>query len=474
MRHKLYFLLTFLMLLSGHSAAKGYEVTFKVKGITNQMAIIGYHFMDNKYVQDSVYFNSAGIGVYKAQSNVYPGVYLAVFPSMENKYFEFILREANITIQTDTADFVQNMFCPNSKENTVFYEDIRYNIAQEKQMTLLRDLKSNTPETSPLYQELIDNIAALNSERKVFRTNLIKNNPDLLYAKMLKMMEDVEVPEPVGAQKEDSLYRFHYLRANYFSKIDFNEIGLCRTPVMYSILTSYFNNYVFPHQDSIIKVVDSLINTFSTSPYMYETVLKTYMRYFSTSTMMIHEPVYVHLSREYFLKGKAPWADSVGLSKLEKRIQEILPSLLLGPAPDLFIIDTLGYQFSISEVFQADQPEYLIIAFWNSDCSHCKVEMPEFIKDYKDSIAILPFKVVLISIGTDKELDKVKVFLKETGHENIISGYEPTGRFRSAYDVYATPMINIIDKQGKLIAKRISAPRVYPFLKGHYKDHHGN
>jgi thiol-disulfide isomerase/thioredoxin len=243
---------------------------------------------------------------------------------------------------------------------------------------------------------------------------------------------------------------------------------------MYSILTGYFNSYVFPHQDSIIKEVDLLINTFSTSPYMYETVLKTYMRYFSTSTMMIHEPVYVHLSREYFLKGKAPWADSAGLSKLEKRIQEILPSLLLGPAPDLFIIDTLGYQFSISEVFQADQPEYLIIAFWNSDCSHCKVEMPEFIKDYKDSIALLPFKVVLISIGTDKELDKVKQFLKDTGHENIISGYEPTGRFRSAYDVYATPMINIIDKHGKLVAKRISAPRVYPFLKGHYEDHHGN
>lgn len=472
MRYKFY-LLALSILVFSSLTAQTYDITFRVKGAANEKAIVGYYFMDNKYVQDSVFFNAEGIAHFRPQKEVPPGVYLMVFPFMDNRYFEFILKEPKFTMQTDTADFVHSMFSPESMENSVFYEDIRYNIAHEKEMQLLKDALSFAPEGSADHLALSEKMDGMRSERKVFRANLVQNYPDLLYSKMLKMMEDVVAPEPDETQKQDSLYRFKYLRDNYFAHVDFNEQGLCRTPVMYSILTGYFGGYVYPHQDSIIKVVDSLIARFNTSPLMYETVLKTYMRFFSTSTMMIHEPVYVHLSREYFLKGKAPWADSAGLERLEKRIKEILPSMLLSPAPDLFILDTLNRQFSLSQVFMQERPDYLIIAFWNSDCSHCKVEMPEFIKDYKDSISTLPIKVVLLSIGTDKELDKVKKFLIDTGHDGILSGYDPTGSYRFAYDVYATPMISIIDKNGIIVAKRISAPRVYPFIQGHYEEHLG-
>jgi thiol-disulfide isomerase/thioredoxin len=240
--------------------------------------------------------------------------------------------------------------------------------------------------------------------------------------------------------------------------------------VLYPGLTNYFNSYVYPHPDSMATEVDKVINRFNTGKLMYETVLKSLMRFFANSQMMIHEPVYVYIAREYFLKGKAPWADADGLGKLEKRVNEILPSMLYTKAPDFIITDTVGNKFSFYQVYNEVKPDYTILAFWNSDCSHCKTEMPQFSNIYDEKISKLPFKVNVVSVGTDKELDRIKKFLVESKENQFISGYDPSSWFSVLYDVKSTPMIFIMDKNMKIIAKKISVESLHDFLKNYHED----
>jgi len=459
--------------LIAFSQEQNYDITFNVKGISNEMALLGYNFIDNKYIQDSIYFNESGIGKFKGKYNIPPGVYLLAFRSLQNKYFEFVLNETSFSLETDTTDFIENMVIKNSKENTMMYTDLRYMIKFGNRNKDIGTQLDALPLDSPERKVAEEESKSIYEAKNTHRAKLVKENPRLLYSRLIMAMTDVKVPENAPELKTDSLYAFHYLKAHYFDNVDPADSAICRTPVLYMMITNYIKDYIFPHPDTISRAVDDVITKFNTSNLMYEGVLKGYMRYFANSQMMVHEPVYVHIAREYFLKGKAPWADSAGLEKLAKRINEILPSMLYTNAPDFLITDTAGNKFPLSQILSQGKQEYLILSFWNSECSHCKVEIPELTRIYDEQISKLPYKVTVVSVGTDKELEKIKKFLIETKETAFITGYDPSSWFSVLYDVKSTPMIFVIDNKGKIIAKHIPVDKIYEFIKDYNSTEKG-
>ena len=98
--------------------------------------------------------------------------------------------------------------------------------------------------------------------------------------------------------------------------------------------------------------------------------------------------------------------------------------------------------------------------------------MPKYVelsKKYKSQ----GFKVY--SVCTRIEIDKWKEFLKEYGIEDWINVMDPYGRsgFRDNYDIYSTPVSYLLDKDKKILAKRLDPEQIDKMLEKTFQENGG-
>ena len=70
-----------------------------------------------------------------------------------------------------------------------------------------------------------------------------------------------------------------------------------------------------------------------------------------------------------------------------------------------------------------------------------------------------------------KEYDEWIQFIEENAIDDWINAYDPYGwsKFRDKYDIYSTPTIYILDKDKKIIAKRLDVEKIQEFIEGYEK-----
>src|SRR4051812_45036402 len=112
-------LLLCLMAICGFAANKTpMNIRISVKGLEGSNMILANYYGDKQYVKDTINFDKKGVITLKADTTLPGGVYLAVFPLLGNRYFEFIISESNFQIETDTNDLTGHVKVTNSVENT--------------------------------------------------------------------------------------------------------------------------------------------------------------------------------------------------------------------------------------------------------------------------------------------------------------------------------------------------------------------
>ena len=118
--------------------------------------------------------------------------------------------------------------------------------------------------------------------------------------------------------------------------------------------------------------------------------------------------------------------------------------------------------------------DYTVLAFWDPDCSHCKHDMPMLRNLWRDTL--LPKNIGLVSVSISTDRHKILEFVEKTNIDDIEVWYDPTGRapWRGYYDLRVTPLVLIIDKEAKIIAKRIEIDDIDWYItnweKGHKKS----
>ncbi|MEN8120381.1 MAG: thioredoxin-like domain-containing protein [Bacteroidota bacterium] len=119
-----------------------------------------------------------------------------------------------------------------------------------------------------------------------------------------------------------------------------------------------------------------------------------------------------------------------------------------------------------SSLHQIDT-KYTIMWFWEPDCSHCKTMTPKLVKAYNEKNlkdkSVTVFSVYLHrNINEwDKYTDHIKKwfdFVLENEMFPFINVWEPFGytRFRDKFDISSSPVLYLLDKDKKIIAKRIN------------------
>lgn len=457
-----FFVLLFLIPASLH--AQGYEIKIIFHNLKDTSVYLGYHFGDKKYVKDTIHLDQRGKGVFSGTEPLPGGVYLLVMPNM--RYLEFLVDDnQKFTIETDTTDFLHTLHFKGSQSNTDFlaYQAklVSLNMKLRELSEKERSLKDNPDSVKAIRQR----IETINHQTRVLNSNVIHSHPNTFLAHLVSAMTPPMVPDfevPGDSENPDSIkwiMNYNYLRDHYFDDVEFSDDRLLRTPILYNRLVQYFDNILIQMPDSLIPQVDKIIEASRANEDVYQYVVITLLNHFQRSTVMGLDEVYVHIAEKYYLTGQTPWSDSTFLVELKKRVDKIKPNLIGRKAPDLKMETITGEWVDLYEV----DAKYTILYFWEPNCGHCKKVTPVLYKDIYQKYRDKGLEVFSVYIYDNH--DEWEKYIDEH-HYDWINAWDPKQLtyFRFYYDVYSTPTIYVLDKDKKIIAKRLDIETLEKFI----------
>lgn len=132
------------------------------------------------------------------------------------------------------------------------------------------------------------------------------------------------------------------------------------------------------------------------------------------------------------------------------------------PAPDFTVIDKDGKEHKLSDF----KGKPVVLNFWASWCSPCKMEMPDFNEKYKTLGNEIQFMIVNLTNGYNGEdFETATAFMKNQGYEFPVF-YDVNEDAGSKYYTYSIPVTYFIDSDGLLIAQARGAIDAETLQKG--------
>ena len=443
-----------------HTFAQGYRIEATLKGIKDSSCILGHYYNETQFVaKDTAKADGQGRMVFEGNKSLPGGLYLIVLPG-KSRYIQLVMsgKENNFSIETDTANVVRAMKVKGSEENRIFY-DFQNKIGEivESMDVLNREKKTKTdPASAALIARKIEE---KQQEFKKYRTDFLAKHQGTFTAELLKQSIEPEIPPapklPNG--KQDSVWIFNYYKAHYWDNFNFADDRLLRTPFTQPKLERYMKQLVVQQPDSIIKEADYLVRKASASKDM-----KTYFIYnitneYETTKVVGTEGVFVHMAEKYYLTGEMDISDD-GRKKIKERVASMKPLLVNKIIPDLILSDTLRKPISIHSI----KADYTVVVFYSPSCGHCKESAPK-LKDFYDKNKATGVKV--LAVATEQSPEEWKKFIHTYHLEDMLHGYDYNGRvnYYHDYDVVSTPTVYVLDKNKRIIARKMPVEQLDDF-----------
>lgn len=457
--------------LAGFSQNKGYKIKIKVRGMQDSTCYLLKYFGNKYYHSDTAQFNSDGLAIFSGKEQPQGGIYTAY--SSGKILFEFIINnEPIIDLETDTNGYIQNMKVKKSKENEIWFGNMKFITQKQKETQPYRD-KLKSDKTSDEEKTAINKeLAEIGKQVNKNRLDIIDKYPELFVSVIFKTMKEPETPkfEDVKNDSLKRLLRYEFYKNHFFDDVDFSDARLNNFPLYHNKLEKYFKSTVYPIPDSIIKEVDIIVAKAKANDEIFKYTVHYLLNYYEKSKIMGMDAIFAHVGLNYYTHDLAFWADSAQIEKVQEKARKLTPLLIGKPAINLSLLDTSGNKWEW--LYKVDA-EYTVLIFWDPDCGHCKKELPK-LAHYMDSIKnILDIKVYSVSSHHNKEwkkfirdnnLDFINVAVpqevykdQQKATEYIIKGYTDLKslNYNTTYDVFTTPQIYLLDKTKKFIAKKL-------------------
>lgn len=445
-------------------SAQDYRIEVKVDGLKDSTLQMGYYFGEKTLLADTAPVNSNGVAVFKGDSLLPRGMYFVVLP---NSYFELLITDnQQFSVSTTLENVAKDLVFTNSPENTAFTK-YRTFLAQKQGVMskLQKRAQSQKEDGGEVKQNLLDSIALVDNEVKSMWDATIKANPETLLSEIIRTLKPVEFPDfniPDDAPNADSLRWITSIRYNqehYFDNVNFSEAGLIRTPFFQDRIDNYFDRVLIPVADTVIPYANSVIERAQANDDMYRFIVTHLFSKYSNSSIMGMDAVFVNIAENYFLSGKTPWITQETKTKIAERVANLKPNLIGEVAPNLKMRDLDG---SLHELGKVDA-KIMVIYFWDTNCSFCKKTSPALKKLYQ-KYKSKGFNV--FAVYTQGEPDKWEEYI-EKNELDWINVWDPmrTTNYHKLYDIYSTPVMYVLDKDKKIIAKRIGIESLERFIE---------
>ena len=443
-------------------AQTGYNINITLKPYKNSYIYLGYHYGKMKALADSVLLDENSSGTFKGKQPLLGGIYFVVSPRKEILFELLIDKQQNFTIKADSAGLPNSVAFTGTSDNTSFQ-----NYTKFANTTGLAINKANTEYATAKNKKdsaaITAQVKSLADKMQHYRDSLIQKQPNSLLSALFLAMKDPVVPpaakHPKG--KYDSAYAFYYYKTQYWEGVSFTDERLIRTPFFEPKLIKYYKDLVSPSPDSINREVDHMLLYSRTNKEMYKFLLVHFVQKYINPEYMGQDAVFVHLFEKYINTGEADFFTTQYKEYMTKRAYSLMANLIGQPAANMEMVDTLDKALPLYNV----KSEMIVICFWDPTCSHCKEVVPKV-----DSIYNAKWKqqgITVYGVMVDGGKENWLQFIHEKQLKNWLHVYQlpsqqlaetNAGRagFRQLYDVYQTPVLYLLDKDKRIVAKKLN------------------
>lgn len=466
-----------LLLVAGAQAqsttgtADGYKINGHIKGLRDTTCVLAHYFGATQYIpKDTARVNGEGNMVFEGKKSLPEGLYIVVTP--RNRYIEFLItNDQQFSFDTDTVNTIKAMTITGSKENELFYgyqQQLGKLYEQAQALNVQRKASKDATSSATIDKEM----STLQKQAADYRAQFLTDNASSFAVKLLKATAEPEVPPApkLANGRPDSTWVFNYFKGHFWDNFDFADERFIRTPILQKKIDRYIKELTVQVPDSLIKEADYVVGKAiagKNKEMRYYTIFYITQPY-EQPKVMGTDGLFVHMFEKYYATGIMTVTDSSTLKSIGERVATMKPNLVGKVLVAPVITDTLRKPIILQNI----KADYTVVFFYSPTCGHCRESAPalqKFADTYKGKGA------EVLAIAIDQEPKEWKKFIKEFKFGNVINGFDFPARtdYRRQYDVWTTPTVYMLDKDKRIIARKLPVEQIEDFMLFHKKQHAG-
>jgi peroxiredoxin len=453
--------------LAGDSIS--YQLKFQVKGLKAKNVLLGYYFGDKTFLVDSVAVDTlTGSFSYQNKKKIAQGMYFAVV--RDGRLFDFLLsNEPSFSIVAEKDSLYKSAVITGSKENEAYF---KYMGAYEKMNATLDQIEFTTQmlrratKDAEVMQQQQDRVKAEYTAQALYADRLRREYPNTLFAKIISCGTTPEVPKKLPQKLENGKINpayFRYYKAHFWDNFDFSDERLLYTKIYDAKVKTYLERLTAPKPDSVIVTIDPFLKKIENNSAYYQYTIKHWTATFEEAPMIGADVVFVHLYDEYHKKNPIKaGTDKTVLSRLEYKAEAFRPSLTGSIAPEIRLKDSAGVYQSLRNL----KSDYTLLVFYSPLCSHCQEWIP---KVYEVSKKFAARGVTAFAVSTLRgDRTPWLNFIKQHHLDwiNVMDELYEDQEIEKKFTAYNLPVVFLLDKNKKILAKRIPLEEVEKYLNG--------
>lgn len=465
-----FFTATLLVLAAG---AQGYNI--KLQSNYKAGTVYLTYYMGKDFIlQDSSAVSNTGVAVFKSTKKLPGGIYVIVFPGKRLTADFLIDKEQimNIVADTNRLDKIQ---ITGSPANVLFKQYQAFVAVKGKQLQDERNAysKAKTKDDSVKHEAAYKKYS---KELNDYRIGIITTKPTSMMAALLNGLKDAVYPSKVPVTHQDSVDNYNYYKQHYWDGISFMDERIIRTPFFLPKLESYYRQVMPQSSDSLIKDIDYKLLLARTNPEMYKFLLNWFTDEYISPKYMGQDAVFVHLYEQYHSKGITTWLNEKQHETITRRAFMVMANLIGEKAANLEFVNTADKPSSLYNV----DADYTVVVFWDPTCGHCKEEIPRIDSIYRANWQKKNVKIYAVLSENEKLKAEWLTYIKDHNITDWINVYqtkesvetetkEQKPSYRQLYDVTLTPTIYLLDKEKRIVAKKLTLEQINELLEVKFK-----
>lgn len=229
-------------------------------------------------------------------------------------------------------------------------------------------------------------------------------------------------------------------------------------PVLAAQIDFYFDKFVAPLPDSINMEIQRLVERTNFNTKLRDFILWHLLERYRHPEYMSQDQVFVWLYDHYFSQLEIKDLNETNLTMIRDKAETFRRLALFNLAPNFAINDSVD--------LHSVESEYTALFFYDHDCDVCRQEMQDL-----DSICAEHPEIIVLAI--DMNLDSsgessggFAIYPKRDGdlkspiqYRRITNPSEMIA-LSDTYDIETTPLIYVLDKDKRIIGKKIRAKQI--------------
>ena len=427
----------------------GYKIQLQVGDMKNAPAYLDYYMNGKTYSRDTVQLNGKGSGTFISKDGkaLDEGTYIIYFNP--EKFFDVLIgEEQNLKISVDTAN-LNGATITGSSVSSDFQDWVKFLTGMNKERgELVNKYKEKKIDSTTYVKTFEEMTAKVESKQK----NILETHKNDFLGAYLKGTMPVETPE--FNEIPDSIrnrVRYQYFRDHYFDNVDLSDPRFLRTPYFPNMVDKFISKHVLQDPDTLAMVAIDLIEKSRKDTTTFQVMTSKMINYGISSKMMGMDGLWLKIAEKYYFDGTAYWADSAWVESLKKEAKKIRHNLIGMKAHNLIMRDSTNKPINMKDI----DAEALLVYFYEPSCGHCKKTTPVLYDSVYTKWKDKGFEV--LACYTQLEHKEWMEFIEKNKMYDWYNVWDPYREswFWEYYDTSATPGVYLLNKERKIIAKKI-------------------